>query len=250
MAVFLRDLGIPTRIVEGFLPGSRDPNAGDRADPQQQRPRLGRGLLPGLRLGRLRPDRRRRRRSSRRCRPGDPIASRSPRPSSSDAPVAARPLDRRRRRGRARRRWRVRSPAGRLARAADRGRDPAAADRRRRRWSPCLAARAARRGRRPTTRTERSPGSPSRFGFGPRPTQTVYEYAGALGEVAADRPARARDRGPGQGRVVYGARDPRRRPAREPAGGPRRLRVGLLRLAFRRERPPPPLDGAPLGAPR
>ena len=47
--------------------------------PQQRRPRLGPGLLPGLRLGRLRPDRRRACRASRRCRPG----SRSP---SSAAP--------------------------------------------------------------------------------------------------------------------------------------------------------------------
>ena len=58
MAVVLRHLGIPARIVEGFLPGSRDAVGRDRGAPQQQRPRLGRGLLPGLRLGRVRPDRR------------------------------------------------------------------------------------------------------------------------------------------------------------------------------------------------
>jgi transglutaminase-like putative cysteine protease len=28
MAVILRDMGVPTRIAEGFLPGSRDPNSG------------------------------------------------------------------------------------------------------------------------------------------------------------------------------------------------------------------------------
>ncbi len=28
MAVLLRDLGVPTRIVEGFLPGAVDPNTG------------------------------------------------------------------------------------------------------------------------------------------------------------------------------------------------------------------------------
>ena len=52
MAVLLRELGIPTRIVEGFLPGDARPRTGSRVGPQQRRPRLGRGLLPGLRLGR------------------------------------------------------------------------------------------------------------------------------------------------------------------------------------------------------
>ena len=28
MAVILRDLGVPTRIAQGFLPGTRDPNTG------------------------------------------------------------------------------------------------------------------------------------------------------------------------------------------------------------------------------
>ena len=73
-----------------------------------------------------------------------------------------------------------------------------------------------------------------RFGFGPRPTQTVYEYAGALGEVLpASRPelqtvARAKVE------VAYGRTvlsDARLRALRD---AQRRLRVSLLRLAFRR----------------
>ena len=41
MAVILRDLGIPTRIAEGFLPGSRDAERGDRADPRSATPMPG-----------------------------------------------------------------------------------------------------------------------------------------------------------------------------------------------------------------
>ena len=76
-----------------------------------------------------------------------------------------------------------------------------------------------------------------RFGFGPRPTQTVYEYAGALGDVLpAVRPelqtvARAKVE------VAYGHRElglDRLHSLRE---AQRRLRVALLRLAFRRRRP-------------
>jgi transglutaminase-like putative cysteine protease len=73
-----------------------------------------------------------------------------------------------------------------------------------------------------------------RFGFAPRPTQTVYEYAGALGDVLpASRPeletvARAKVE------VAYGRTvlsDARLRALRD---AHRRLRVALLRLAFRR----------------
>ena len=74
----------------------------------------------------------------------------------------------------------------------------------------------------------------SRFGFGPRPAQTVYEYAGTLGEVLPDvRPeletvARAKVESV-YGRQVLGAeRVEGLRTAQ------RRLRVALLRLIVRR----------------
>ena len=63
MAILLREIDpehpIPTRVVQGFLPGERgrlDPDV-----PQQACPRLGRGVLPRPRLDQLRPDRRRHR---------------------------------------------------------------------------------------------------------------------------------------------------------------------------------------------
>jgi transglutaminase-like putative cysteine protease len=73
-----------------------------------------------------------------------------------------------------------------------------------------------------------------RLGFAPRPTQTVYEYAGVLGDLIPvarphlDTVAAARVE------VVYGRRelgDDRLRALRESVG---RLRIALLRLAFRR----------------
>jgi hypothetical protein len=76
----------------------------------------------------------------------------------------------------------------------------------------------------------------SRLGFGPRPNQTVYEYAGALADVLpAARPeletvARAKVE------VTYGGRvlGPDRLAGLKDAQ--RRLRVSLLRLLFRRDR--------------
>ncbi len=59
MTLLLREHGIPARFVQGFLPGSLNQLTGSRGDLQQRLTRLGRGLLPGLRLGDLRPDRRR-----------------------------------------------------------------------------------------------------------------------------------------------------------------------------------------------
>ena len=57
MAILLRMNGIPARLADGFLPGSRNP-AGVEQILQERLPRLGRGLLPWLRLGSVRPDRR------------------------------------------------------------------------------------------------------------------------------------------------------------------------------------------------
>lgn len=77
-------------------------------------------------------------------------------------------------------------------------------------------------------------GTARRLGFGPRPTQTVFEYSAALGEVLpAVRPeletvARAKVE-TAYGRAQLGA--DRLRAVRSATG---RLRVGLLRLALRR----------------
>jgi hypothetical protein len=74
----------------------------------------------------------------------------------------------------------------------------------------------------------------SRLGFAPRPTQTVYEYAGTLGDVLPDvRPeletvARAKVESVYARQVLDGERLDGLRAAQ------RRLRVALLRLVLRR----------------
>ena len=62
----------------------------------------------------------------------------------------------------------------------------------------------------------------TRFGFGPKPTQTVYEYATALGELVPGREGRPPDRRRGQGgddvrRAAAGRRAAGRRPGRDAA---------------------------------
>ena len=95
MGLLLRMAGIPTRVAAGFTPGSldRDDKRVRRARPR--RPFLGRGVVPGLRLGHARPDA-----------GGGPAAlaagrrrQRAERTRPTGARAAGRQLDRRVRRG-------------------------------------------------------------------------------------------------------------------------------------------------------
>jgi transglutaminase-like putative cysteine protease len=73
-----------------------------------------------------------------------------------------------------------------------------------------------------------------RFGFGPRPTQTAFEYATALGDVLPNVRPELHTVASAKVEVAYGKRvlgEDRLRAVREAY---RRLRVSLLRLAFRR----------------
>ena len=97
MAVILRDLKVPTRIAQGFLPGSRDPQTGHGTDLQQQRACLGGGLLPVDRLGDLRSHRRRDRaarpaavRQTRRVRPEGLGQRGHPEPPAREGPLRQR----------------------------------------------------------------------------------------------------------------------------------------------------------------
>jgi transglutaminase-like putative cysteine protease len=74
----------------------------------------------------------------------------------------------------------------------------------------------------------------ARFGFGPRPTQTAYEYATALGEVLPGIRPELQTVAAAKVEVAYGGRvlaDDRLHAIRESYT---KLRVGLLRLLFRR----------------
>ena len=73
-----------------------------------------------------------------------------------------------------------------------------------------------------------------RFGFGPRPTQTAYEYATTLGDILPGVRPELQTVATAKVEVAYGRRelgDERMRSLRDSY---RRLRVGLLRLALRR----------------
>ena len=78
----------------------------------------------------------------------------------------------------------------------------------------------------------------ARFGFGPRPTQTAYEYATALGEVLPAIRPELETVATAKVESAYGRRvleDDRIRALRDAYA---KLRVGLLRLFFRRRQRP------------
>ncbi len=74
-----------------------------------------------------------------------------------------------------------------------------------------------------------------RFGFGPRPQQTVYEYAGVLGEMLPANRPELQTVANAKVEVAYGGRQLTADARRALRDANRRLRVGLLRLAFRRK---------------
>lgn len=104
-----------------------------------------------------------------------------------------------------------------------------------------LAHAAWRRGPRPM-HPDRAWGSigrwAARFGLGPRASQTVYEYAGVLGEALPVVRPELSVVANAKVEISYGHRDLGPERLRAVAQAHRRLRLGLLRLAFRRPRRP------------
>ena len=233
MAIFLRAQGIPARFVEGFLPGTPDPFGNGRTIRSEDAHAWVQAYFPGYgwidfdptggpNQGALAP-----------IPSGSPVASSSPKPSGSASLVPDRP---------------DRSDIGPGAQGQgplpNRGGPPAglfiAITALLAIVIGSLAAVAWRRGPRGPVSADDVYGSVARFagrlGFGPRPTQTVYEYAGALAdELPMVRPeletvARAKVE------VSYGGRtlaDDRLASLRD---AHRRVRVQLLRLIGRRRR--------------
>lgn len=232
MTAFLREEGIPARIAEGFLPGDRSVSTGieivrnDRAhawvevwfpgygwvdfDPTGG----GRPSLPDLPEGQVQP-------------------SASPGPSSS-APRATRPVESDPRD--------LNEPDGSGGGTINRGGA-----------GPLIAvtlslavivaavaAAAWRRGPRGPVTADSAYGSvtrlASRFGFGPRPNQTVYEYTGTLADLLPSARPELETVARAKVEVAYGGR----RLGGEALAGlreaQRRLRSSLLRLAWRRTR--------------
>ena len=230
MAVILRDLDVPTRIAQGFLPGSRGGNAAteeilfSNAHAWVEVYFPGYGWLPfdptGGNVSQLEP-----------LPPGDPTASISPRPTASGS-ASVRPLatDREPRD--------VLPGGGTFGGPGSLG--PLAAVLTLLLLAVGVVAFVAwQRGPRGGTTADDAYGTvtriASRFGFGPRPAQTVYEYAGVLSDVLPAVRPELQTVATAKVESVY---------AREILGderlaslkaAQRRLRLSLLRLAFRRK---------------
>ena len=229
MAVILRHEGIPTRIAEGFLPGTMDATGSTERIQFNNAHAWVEVFFPGYgwvtfdptsaEVARLAP-----------LPSGPPAASAKPRASGSAGPAASRFLAGERDPG----------PSGSVSGST------------RSNLGPLLvvgllllmvvavvAFLAWRRGPRGPTSADGAYGTvtriASRFGFGPRPAETVYEYATSLGQILPDaRPelqmvARAKVESTYARQLLGEERLASLRAAQ------RRLRVSLLRLAFRRK---------------
>ena len=231
MAVILRDLGVPTRIVAGFLAGERDLATGIETirnssahawvevyfpdqgwvtfDP------TGGGVSQTVPLP-----------------SGRPVASGTPRPSGS-AGATPRP---------------DRTPRDNEPNDSGAGIGPID----RGSIGPLIAVTlllllmvgglafvAWQRGPRGATSADGAYGTvlriASRFGFGPRPSQTVYEYAGTLGDLLPIARPELETVAQAKVEAVYGRRVLGEERLVSLRVAQRQLRVTLLRLAFRRK---------------
>jgi Transglutaminase-like superfamily/Domain of unknown function (DUF4129) len=231
MAMMLRALDIPARLVEGFLPGAKDPATGEWLVRNSDSHAWVQVYFPGYGWVDFDPTGGRQGAELAPLPSGIPeaipsagaSASRGPRPDPT-----IRDID---------------EPSGSVASTGSPG-GPA---------GPfivvglllaivigVLAAVAFRRGPRGPVSADGAYGTVTRFatrlGFAPRPEQTVYEYAGVLAELLPEsRPelelvARAKVE------VAYGGRSLGQDRLGALREAQRRLRVSLLRLVFRRDR--------------
>ena len=232
MAVLLREMGVPTRYVQGFLPGDGKPGSGTSVVRNRDSHAWVQVFFPGhgwidfdptATVARLAP-----------LPSGRPVASASP--GASRTPGFLRPQETlpRDQRGGGVLPGTTRGPgaAGPLIAVGILLAVTVAA----------MAAVAWRRGPRGPVSADGTYGAvtrlASRLGYAPRPNQTVYEYAGALGEMVPLVRPELETVAQAKVEVAYGARvlsDERVRALRE---AHRRLRVGLLRLFVRRFRRP------------
>ncbi len=228
MTLLLREHGIPARFVQGFLPGNVNPLTGFEDIPNSNGhawvevyfPAYGwvifdptggdRSRVETLPIGRQ-------------------VDGPSPRPSRAPGRAMTGPILSDRRGLASRRRHQRTVPAARARSSSSRccSLRPSAASH----GSSGGAARAARRP--PTARTTASVRLAARLGFGPRPTQTAYEYAAALGDVLPDIRPELQTVATAKVEVAYGRRILGEDRIRALRASYRRLRVGLLRLLFR-----------------
>ncbi|MEO5885684.1 MAG: transglutaminase domain-containing protein [Candidatus Limnocylindrales bacterium] len=231
MTAFLRVEGIPARVAEGFLPGDRSVGTGietvrnDRAHAwvEVYFPRFGWVEFDPTSVGALAPI-------------PDGAAQPSLAPAASaSVPAATRPPE-----SDPRDLNEPGGPGGATTGGAGSGGPLIAVALLLAVIIGAFAIMAWRRGPRGPVSAEGAYGSvtrlATRFGFGPRPNQTVYEYAGALAEILPSARPELETVARAKVEVAYGGRrlgDDRLTTLRE---AQRRLRIALLRLAFRRDR--------------
>jgi transglutaminase-like putative cysteine protease len=230
MAVILRDLGVPTRIAQGFLPGTRDPNTGVEKVPNSNAHAWVEVYFPGYGwvtfdptgngLAVIAP-----------LPTGKPVASGTPRPSGAGV-GATLPADRD---------PFANAPGGAVVGGGRSGS-----------LGPLVAVTILlllvvggiafavwQRGPRGETNADRAYGTVAglagRFGFGPRPTDTVYEFAGALGDVLPAAKPELQTVARAKVETAYGRQILSGDQLSSLRSAQRRLRVSLLRLAFRRK---------------
>ena len=231
MAVILRDLGVPTRIVAGFLAGERDLATGIETIRNSSAHAWVEVYFPGQGWVTFDPTGG----GVSQTVPlpsGRPVASGTPRPSGS-AGATPRP---------------DRTPRDNEPNDSGAGIGPID----RGSVGPLIAVTlllllmvgglafvAWQRGPRGATSADGAYGTvlriASRFGFGPRPSQTVYEYAGTLGDLLPIARPELETVAQAKVEAVYGRRVLGEERLVSLRVAQRQLRVTLLRLAFRRK---------------
>ncbi|MFL5646076.1 MAG: DUF4129 domain-containing transglutaminase family protein, partial [Chloroflexota bacterium] len=229
MAVILRDLGIPTRIAQGFLPGTRDPSGATERIQNNNAHAWVEVYFPDygwVEFDPTSPD-------VSQLAPlpsGPPAASTKPRASTSAGPAASRFIPGERDPG----------PSGGVSGTT------------RANLGPLVgvgflllivvavvAFLAWRRGPRGPTSAEGAYGTvtriASRFGFAPRPAETVYEYATSLGQILPDVRPELQTVATAKVETTYARHLMSDERLSSLKAAQRRLRVSLLRLAFRRK---------------
>jgi transglutaminase-like putative cysteine protease len=233
MAILLRKEGIPTRLVEGFLPGDVDPATGRETIKTGGAHAWVEVYFPGIGWYSFDPTGGGRA-NTEPIEPGvvRPIPTLAPRPSLALPSGDREGLDPLPSRGR-------NTVGGGPTTNRGSNNGPLIA------FSILLLAivvlvafLAYRRGPRGAMTPDRVYGSVAglarRFGFGPRPTETAFEYATALGDILPGVRPELQTVATAKVEVAYGRRelgDDRMRALRDSY---RRVRVALLRLAFRR----------------
>ncbi|MHB8399078.1 MAG: transglutaminase TgpA family protein [Candidatus Limnocylindrales bacterium] len=236
MAILLRAAGVPTRFVQGWLPGVRDPTTGEETILRSNSHAWVEVYFPGY--GWIPFDPTGNGQTQPAVLPAGPVVP--PAPAATPAPVASggRGPDR--------------TPNHGEGAGSTSGSNPAAPPS----SAPFivvavmllivvggLAAAAYRRGPRgpiqPESAWARIVRLAGRFGWAPRPTQTPFEYATALGEVLPVARPDLQLVAHAKVEVAYGRRTLDDARLARVRAAERRLRIVLLRLLLRRPRPRP-----------